>query len=95
MVFSRELSRRDFLKLSAGSTAAMGLALYSFPNFESLLAASVKNTPIIWLQGGSCTGCSISFLNTLSPKVQDVLVNKVIPGNQLSLRFHPNVMAGQ
>jgi len=26
MVFSRELTRRDFLKLSAGSTAALGLS---------------------------------------------------------------------
>ncbi|MCJ7769850.1 MAG: hydrogenase small subunit [Dehalococcoidales bacterium] len=93
MVSRRDVSRRDFIKLSAGSAAALGLLLFKFPNFETLFAASVENTPIIWLQGGSCTGCSVSVLNSLSPKIQDVLVSQVIPGKQLSLRFHPTIMA--
>ncbi len=95
MVFHREVSRRDFLKLSAGSTAAMGLLLFKFPNFEKLFAASVAEVPVIWLQAGSCTGCSVSILNSLSPKIQDVLVNQVVPGKHISLRYHPTVMAGQ
>jgi len=93
MVFSRELTRRDFLKLSAGSTAALGLLLVGFPNFEKLLAASVAEVPVIWLQGGGCTGCSVSVLNNLSPKIQDILVSQVIPGKHLSVRFHPTIMA--
>jgi hydrogenase small subunit len=93
MVFRRELSRRDFLRLSAGSTAALGLLLFRFPNFERLLAASVDEIPVIWIQGGGCSGCSVSALNSLSPKIQDVLVSQIIPGNHVSLRFHPTVMA--
>jgi hydrogenase small subunit len=93
MVFRRELSRRDFLKLSAGSTAALGLLLFRFPNFERLLAAAVDETPVIWIQGGGCSGCSVSVLNSLSPKIQDVLVSQIIPGNHISLRFHPTIMA--
>lgn len=93
MVFRRELSRRDFLKLSAGSTAALGLLLFGFPNFEKLFAAAVNETPVIWLQGGGCSGCSVSVLNSLSPKIQDVLVSQVIPGEHVSLRFHPTIMA--
>jgi hydrogenase small subunit len=93
MVFRRELSRRDFLKLSAGSTAALGLLLFRFPNFERLLAAAVDETPVIWIQGGGCSGCSVSALNSLSPKIQDVLVSQIIPGNHISLRFHPTIMA--
>lgn len=95
MARGRELTRRDFLKLSAGSTAAMGLLLFKFPNFEKLFAASVAEVPVIWLQAGSCTGCSVSILNSLSPKIQDVLVNQVVPGKHVSLRYHPTVMAGQ
>ena len=93
MVFRREVSRRDFLKLSAGSTAALGLLLFGFPNFERVFAASVAEIPVIWIQGGGCTGCSTSVLNSLSPKIQDVLVNQVVPGKHVSLRFHPTVMA--
>jgi hydrogenase small subunit len=93
MVFNRTLTRRDFLKLSAGSTAALGLLLFKFPDFEKLLAASVAEYPVIWIQGGSCTGCSVTVLNSLSPKIQDVLVSQVVPGNHVSLRYHPTLMA--
>ncbi len=93
MVIRQEVSRRDFLKLSAGSTAALGLLLFGFPNFDKVFAAAVDEVPVIWLQGGSCTGCSVSVLNSLSPKIQDVLVGQVIPGKHVSLRFHPTVMA--
>jgi hydrogenase small subunit len=93
MVFRRELSRRDFLKLSAGSVASFGLLLFKFPNFEQLFAASVAEIPVIWIQGGACTGCSVSVLNSLSPKIQDVLISQVIPGKHVSLRVHPTVMA--
>jgi hydrogenase small subunit len=93
MGFNRELTRRDFLKLSAGSTAALGLLLFKFPNFEELFAASVTEYPVIWLQGGACSGCSVSVLNVLSPKIQEVLLNQVVPGSHVSLRFHPTIMA--
>ncbi len=95
MVIRQELSRRDFVKLSAGSTAALGLLLFGFPNFGKLFAAAVDEVPLIWLQGGGCSGCSVSVLNSLSPKIQDVLVNEVIPGKHVSLRFHQTIMAAQ
>lgn len=95
MVFQRKVSRRDFLKLSAGSVAALGVELFRFPNFEKLLAAAVAELPVIWLQGGGCTGCTTSVLNSLSPKIQDILLSQVIPGNHVSLRVHPTVMAAQ
>jgi len=93
MAIRTELTRRDFLKLSAGSTAALGLLLFKFPNFEKLFAAKVAEVPVIWFHAGSCNGCSVSILNSLSPRIQDVLVNQVVPGNHISLRFHPTVMA--
>jgi hydrogenase small subunit len=97
MVSNHRLSRRDFLKLSAGSTASIGLLFIGVRWPEELHASEnasvVAEVPVIWLQGGSCAGCSVSVLNSLSPKIQDVLVSQVIPGQHVSLRFHPNIMA--
>jgi len=50
--------------------------------------------PVIWFQGASCSGCSVSLLNTVSPNVRNLLVDPVLPGKHLSLVFHPTVMAG-
>jgi len=50
---------------------------------------------VVWLQGGGCTGCSVSLLNTAHPSVLNLLVDEVVPGVHVSLKFHPTVMAGQ
>ena len=49
----------------------------------------------IWIAGAACTGCSVSVLNTVSPTIKNVLIDEVIPGKHLNLRFHPTIMAGQ
>ena len=53
-----------------------------------------EELPVIWLQGAGCTGCSVSVLNSVSPSIKNVLVDEVIPGKHINLRFHPTVMAG-
>ena len=50
--------------------------------------------PVIWLQGATCTGCSVSVLNIVSPTIKNVLVDEVIPGKHVNLRFQATVMAG-
>ena len=47
----------------------------------------------IWLQGAGCSGCSVSVLNSASPSIKNVLIDEVIPGKHVNLRFHPTVMA--
>ncbi len=54
-----------------------------------------KELPVIWLQGAGCTGCSVSVLNSVSPNIKNVLVDEVIPGQHVNLRFHPTLMAGE
>ncbi len=54
-----------------------------------------KKYPVIWLQGAGCTGCSVSVLNAVSPRIQNLLLDEVVPGHQLSLMFHATIMAGQ
>ena len=37
--------------------------------------ANTQEHPVVWLQGAGCTGCSVSVLNSVSPKIQNVLVD--------------------
>jgi hydrogenase small subunit len=56
--------------------------------------ANTQEHPVVWFQGAGCSGCSVSVLNSVSPKIQNVLVDEVVPGQHVNLRFHPTVMAG-
>jgi len=56
---------------------------------------ATKKYPVIWLQGAGCTGCSVSVLNAVSPRIQNLLLDELVPGHQLSLIFHATIMAGQ
>ena len=56
---------------------------------------AVNILPVVWLQGAGCTGCSVSVLNAVSPKIQNLLLDELVPGQQLSLLFHATIMAGQ
>ena len=71
------LSRRSFLKTSAGTAAALGVSLFDNPTLRKAFAGAIEETPVIWLASGCCSGCSVSLLNTLSPRIQDVRNNFV------------------
>ena len=53
-----------------------------------------EDYPVIWLQGAGCTGCSVSVLNAVSPKINNIILDEIVPGKQVNLVFHPTVMAG-
>jgi hydrogenase small subunit len=92
------ISRRDFLKLSVGSTAALGLFFLGFPRSSTARASPETPTnevPLIWLALGACTGCTVSVLNTLSPRIQNILLDEAVPGKHISLRYHATVMAAE
>ncbi|MFH1729978.1 MAG: hydrogenase small subunit [Pseudomonadota bacterium] len=80
------LDRREFLKLLSTSAIAVGTtpqwALYAKQALKDL------NLPVIWLQGQSCSGCSVSILNTVKPNIAEVLTEVI------SLKFHQTVMTG-
>lgn len=84
-----EISRRDFLKLCATVTAALGLSEGFIPRVAEALAASAAKPPLLWLEMGSCTGCSTSFLNSDAPDIANVVLNI------LSVRYHEAIMAAQ
>ncbi len=79
----KKISRREFLELSGKLAAVMGLSAAGAPQLaEALEQLSSGGPPVIWLQGQSCSGCSVSLLNTDSPSIAEVLLN------QISLRFN-------
>jgi hydrogenase small subunit len=56
---------------------------------------SVVEYSVVWVQAGTCTGCSVSVLNSVSPTVKNLLVDEIIPGKHISLKFQATLMAGQ
>ncbi len=58
------------------------------------MGGSVIEYPVIWLQCATCTGCSVSVLNSVSPSIKNVLIDEVIPGKHINLRFQATIMAG-
>ncbi|MBN2494699.1 MAG: hydrogenase small subunit [Deltaproteobacteria bacterium] len=54
----------------------------------------IVEVPAVWIQGGSCSGCSVSVLNSLAPSIANVLIDDVVPGKHINLRFHATIMAG-
>jgi len=56
---------------------------------------ATKKYPVIWLQAAGCTGCSVSVLNAVSPRFQNLLLDELVPGQQLNLLFHATIMGGQ
>ncbi|MDD4874576.1 MAG: oxidoreductase, partial [Dehalococcoidales bacterium] len=53
----------------------------------------VKELPVIYLQTSACSGCAVSLLNVASPTIKNVLIDQIVPGIHINLRFHPVIMA--
>ncbi len=84
------LSRREILQMGAALAAGFGLA----PGDRAAIAAGLerlvsKQTTVLWLQGMSCSGCSVSLLNAEAPGLLELLTEVI------SLVFHPTLMASQ
>lgn len=81
-----KINRRDFLKWSVAAAAALKFDL-DMDKLNTVLAAET-DPPVIWLNGASCTGCTISTLNVTNPTtIDDVLLNKV------SLKYMTTLMS--
>lgn len=63
-------TRRQFLKMAATLTSAFGLTNLPAPVSAALKELNPSQVPkLIYLQGQSCTGCSVSLLQANSPSV--------------------------
>ena len=77
-----ELTRRDFLRASSALAAAWGV------NVPEAWAATSAAPPVVWLQAQSCSGCSVSLLNT----IYYMTVDKLLLGT-IKLNYHSTLMA--
>lgn len=87
VVESHGIKRRDFLKYCAAMAAVLGVSQFEFTTkiAEAMQAAS-KKPPVLWIEGQSCTGCTISFTQSYPP-VGNIILDTI------SLRHHDAVMA--
>jgi len=56
--------------------------------------SDIKEMPAVWISAGACGGCAISVLNTVAPSIKNILIDEVIPGVHISLKFQLNISAG-
>jgi hydrogenase small subunit len=85
-----KLTRRTFMRYSGLVFAAMNVNRSVLAMLERKLASATK-PPVLWLNGSSCTGCSVSFLN----RIADTAPNSVVEvlTDVVDLVFHPTIMA--
>lgn len=76
-------NRREFIKAGARLAALLCLSPTAAPKVaEALSQLSQGNAPVLWLQAQSCSGCSVSLLNSEHPSPADLLTGYI------SLVFH-------
>ncbi len=83
-----KVNRRELLKMAAALAAGFGYSTLPEPVMAALKQVAPKDLPkIIYLQGLSCTGCSISLLQAESPSPAALITEH----SQLS--FHADLSA--
>lgn len=85
-----KISRRDFIKYCGVSAAALGISATELGRLEEVLA-NPSAPSVLWVQGTSCTGCSVSFLNRISTTAPTTAADVLL--NSINLVYHPNLMA--
>lgn len=78
-----KINRREFLKYAARLAALTGLSPAAVPDVVSAMDQLVKgDAPLVWVQAQSCSGCSVSLLNSDHPGPAELLTRYI------SLKFH-------
>lgn len=73
----RGVTRRDFLKFCGSVAAMLGLSETMAPTIASAVeqAAGSKLFPALWLNGGSCSGCTESAAQATYPDVASIVLD--------------------
>lgn len=86
------ISRRDFLKIMGGTTAAFAFPGVLLQGCKKAIEKAKERTQVIWLQAQACSGCSVSLLNKMSnddgPSIVPVITEYI------SLNYHQTIMGG-
>ncbi len=82
------INRRAFLKYCAATAALFGLSEIELTARIAHAIEIKSNKPaVLWLEGLSCTGCTVSLTQSLNPPVASVILDII------SLRKHGTIMA--
>ncbi|MCZ7400310.1 MAG: hydrogenase small subunit [Candidatus Methanoperedens sp.] len=84
------LNRRNFLKIAGAVGAGMFLDLYGSDVVKAIEQAGEKGVKLVWIQGQSDSGCTISLLQGQHPDIYDAIMKL-----NVDIRFHPTIMAAQ
>ena len=71
-----------------GTAAVVAFPSVILQGCKRALERAAERTPVIWLQAQSCSGCSVSLLNAISPDIVPVITEHI------SLNFHQTIMGG-
>lgn len=91
-VLSRELeargvSRRDFMKYCGVIAAMIGLDATAAPRIAAAVENATKLKPVIWLEAGSCSGCTESLAQSEYPDLATIVLDLI------SLNYQETIMA--
>lgn len=80
------LSRKSFIKYLCWLAATLSIDQFAIKEIAQVIAKASKKQPVIWLQGQSCGGCTVSFFTADYPSPADLILNMI------SLRYHQLLM---
>jgi len=86
---SRGVSRRDFLKYCGSLAAMLGLSEAMVPQMVAAVESGTKLQPALWLNGGSCSGCTESIAQVDTPDVASIVLDL------LSINYFETIMMAQ
>lgn len=83
------LTRRNFLRLCLKSAASLGLSQVLVPGLAEALRARGERPPVLFMELMTCAGNLMSWLNSLDPRIGELLLKTV------DLRYQNTIMAGE
>ncbi|MGV8084357.1 MAG: hydrogenase small subunit [Coriobacteriia bacterium] len=84
---ARGITRRDFTKFCAAIAAMLGLEATAVPDVAAAVTKASALKPVVWLEGGSCSGCTESTAQADYPDVATIVLDI------LSLNYSETLMA--
>ncbi|MDI6691935.1 MAG: hydrogenase small subunit [Anaerosomatales bacterium] len=85
---SHGVTRRDFLKYCASIAALLGLSESAAPQVAAALEKAGSLKPVVWMEFGSCSGCTESLAQSDYPDVASIVLDI------LSVNYSETLMAG-
>lgn len=77
---SNGFTRRDFLKYCGSLAVMLGLAESAAPQVADALETGAKTgklLPVIWMEGGSCSGCTEALAQTNTPDIPELVLETI------------------